>query len=102
MIGNTRFLPLIGVSFCKLFGGLKIWVMILSFRPLIGVSFCKLGVDMSDNHILVEYVFGFRPLIGVSFCKPFKKAGKKGRLTYLVSVPLSGLVSVNPTPSKPL
>ena len=60
------------------------------FRPLIGVSFCKRGTTV----ITLFDQYCFRPLIGVSFCKhdAMERAIKKA---YYVSVPLSGLASVN-------
>ena len=61
------------------------------FRPLIGVSFCKL---LEFDGIEYEWGVGFRPLIGVSFCK-HDNVYFYWSYYVRVSVPLSGLVSVN-------
>ena len=86
------FRPLIGVSFCKLleFDGIE-YEWGVGFRPLIGVSFCKL---LEFDGIEYEWGVGFRPLIGVSFCK-HDNVYFYWSYYVRVSVPLSGLVSVN-------
>ena len=43
---------------------------------------------------MFDILLGFRPLIGVNFCKRLEKLMKLSRLRK-VSVPLSGLTSVN-------
>ena len=60
-------------------------------RPLIGVNFCK-RLEKADGADI--YQVCFRPLIGVNFCKLIN-VYINGRKRDDVSVPLSGLISVN-------
>ena len=65
----------------------------MCFRPLIGVNFCK---RLQAVWMCSRTLCSFRPLIGVNFCKPEIFQVYCRRL-HGVSVPLSGLTSVNKT-----
>ena len=85
----TSFRPLIGVNFCKQIHPAH-QLLLHRFRPLIGVNFCKHKLDLALEAVEES---SFRPLIGVNFCKHVKEMNDTFKDQ--VSVPLSGLTSVN-------
>ena len=71
---------------------------IISFRPLIGVNFCKRVPTIYWLSIALPVSV---PLSGLTSVNDYEYDSYYEGAN-LVSVPLSGLTSVNPTPSKPL